>query len=68
MKQNFTVRQGALDGHRLPAKRVERMLEEGDLLLLGGHLLISALNYDIAHIPRRPLHPQLSPALEGARR
>lgn len=37
-------------------------------VLLGGHLLISALNYDIAHIPRRPLHPQLSPALEGARR
>jgi glycosyltransferase involved in cell wall biosynthesis len=28
-------------------------------VLLGGHLLISALNYDIANVPRRPLHPQL---------
>jgi dolichol-phosphate mannosyltransferase len=37
-------------------------------VLLGGHLLISALNYDIAHVPRRPLHPQLSSAPEGARR
>jgi dolichol-phosphate mannosyltransferase len=37
-------------------------------VLLGGHLLVSALNYDIANVPRRPLHPQLSPAPEGARR
>jgi hypothetical protein len=29
-------------------------------VLLGGHLLVSALNYDIANIPRRPLHLQLS--------
>lgn len=29
-------------------------------ILLGGHLLISALNYDIANVPRRPLHLQLS--------
>jgi dolichol-phosphate mannosyltransferase len=28
-------------------------------ILLGGHLLISALNYDIANVPHRPLHPQL---------
>jgi dolichol-phosphate mannosyltransferase len=28
-------------------------------VLLGGHLLISALNYDIANVPRRPLHAQL---------
>jgi hypothetical protein len=28
-------------------------------VLLGGHLLISALNYDIANVPRRPLHLQL---------
>ena len=31
-------------------------------VLLGGHLLISALNYDIANVPRRPLHPQLAAA------
>jgi glycosyltransferase involved in cell wall biosynthesis len=30
-------------------------------ILLGGHLLVSALNYDIANVPRRPLHPQLAP-------
>jgi hypothetical protein len=24
-------------------------------LLLGGHLLISAFNYDIANVPRQPL-------------
>ena len=30
-------------------------------ILLGGHLLISALNFDIAHLPRRPLHLQLAP-------
>lgn len=29
-------------------------------VLLGGHLLISAVNFDIANVPRRPLHPQLS--------
>jgi dolichol-phosphate mannosyltransferase len=29
-------------------------------ILLGGHLLISALNYDIANVPHRPLHPQLA--------
>jgi len=29
-------------------------------VLLGGQLLIAALNYDIAHVPRRPLHKQLS--------
>ena len=28
-------------------------------ILLGGHLLISALNFDIANIPRRALHPML---------
>ena len=31
-------------------------------ILLGGHLLISALNYDIANVPQRPLHPQLDTA------
>ena len=31
-------------------------------VLIGGHLLISALNYDIANVPRRPLHPQLAAA------
>ena len=30
-------------------------------VLIGGHLLISALNYDIANVPHKPLHPQLSP-------
>jgi glycosyltransferase involved in cell wall biosynthesis len=30
-------------------------------ILLGGHLLISALNYDIGNVPQRPLHPQLTP-------
>jgi dolichol-phosphate mannosyltransferase len=29
-------------------------------ILIGGHLLIAALNYDIAHVPQRPLHPQLA--------
>jgi glycosyltransferase involved in cell wall biosynthesis len=29
-------------------------------ILLGGHLLISALNFDIANVPRRALHPTLS--------
>ena len=29
-------------------------------VLIGGHLLIAALNYDIANVPRRPLHPQLA--------
>jgi glycosyltransferase involved in cell wall biosynthesis len=33
-------------------------------VLLGGHLLISAINFDIANIPRRPLHPLLGPAAE----
>ncbi|HEX4859455.1 MAG TPA: glycosyltransferase family 2 protein, partial [Usitatibacteraceae bacterium] len=28
-------------------------------ILLGGQLLIAALNYDIANVPRRPLHPSL---------
>ena len=28
-------------------------------VLLGGHLLIAALSYDIANIPRRALHPSL---------
>jgi glycosyltransferase involved in cell wall biosynthesis len=28
-------------------------------VLIGGHLLISAINYDIANVPRRPLHPLL---------
>jgi hypothetical protein len=28
-------------------------------VLIGGHLLISAINYDIANVPQRPLHPQL---------
>ncbi len=28
-------------------------------VLLGGQLLIAALNYDIGNIPRRPLHPHL---------
>src|SRR6185295_5331026 len=28
-------------------------------VLLGGHLLISAINFDIANVPRRPLHPLL---------
>lgn len=28
-------------------------------ILLGGHLLISALNFDIANVPRRALHPML---------
>ena len=28
-------------------------------VLLGGHLLLSALNYDIANVPRRPLHLHL---------
>jgi dolichol-phosphate mannosyltransferase len=29
-------------------------------VLFAGHLLISAINFDIAHVPRRPLHPHLS--------
>lgn len=29
-------------------------------ILLGGHLLISALNFDIGNVPRRALHPTLS--------
>jgi hypothetical protein len=29
-------------------------------VLIGGHLLISAVNYDIANVPHRPLHPQLA--------
>lgn len=29
-------------------------------ILLGGHLLISAINFDIANVPRRAIHPQLS--------
>jgi glycosyltransferase involved in cell wall biosynthesis len=33
-------------------------------ILLGGHLLISALNYDIANVPHRPLHPQLAPGAD----
>jgi glycosyltransferase involved in cell wall biosynthesis len=28
-------------------------------ILIGGHLLIAALNYDISNVPRRPLHPHL---------
>ena len=28
-------------------------------VLLGGHMLISAINFDIANVPRRPLHPLL---------
>jgi dolichol-phosphate mannosyltransferase len=28
-------------------------------VLIGGHLLIAALNYDISNVPRRPLHPHL---------
>jgi hypothetical protein len=35
-------------------------------ILLGGHLLISALNYDIANVPHRPLHPQLAPDANSA--
>ena len=34
-------------------------------VLLGGHLLIAALNYDIANVPRRPLHPHLPEPPEG---
>ena len=30
-------------------------------VLIGGQLLIAALNYDIANVPHKPLHPQLSP-------
>ena len=29
-------------------------------VMIGGHLLISALNYDIANVPQRPLHTQLA--------
>jgi dolichol-phosphate mannosyltransferase len=29
-------------------------------VLIGGQLLIAALNYDIANVPRRALHPQLA--------
>jgi hypothetical protein len=29
-------------------------------VLLGGQLLIGWLNYDIANVPRRPLHQQLT--------
>jgi glycosyltransferase involved in cell wall biosynthesis len=28
-------------------------------VLIGGHLLIAALNYDIWNVPRRPVHPHL---------
>jgi glycosyltransferase involved in cell wall biosynthesis len=28
-------------------------------VLLGGHLLVSAVNFDIANVPRQPLHPHL---------
>ncbi len=28
-------------------------------VLIGGHLLIAALNYDISNVPRRPVHPHL---------
>lgn len=28
-------------------------------VLLGGHLLLSAINFDIANVPRRPIHPFL---------
>ena len=31
-------------------------------VLFGGHLLLSALNYDIANVPRRPVHPFLANA------
>jgi hypothetical protein len=30
-------------------------------ILLGGHLLISAINFDIANVPRRPVHPLMGP-------
>ena len=33
-------------------------------VLLGGQLLIAALNYDIANVPQRPLHPQLAPGAD----
>jgi dolichol-phosphate mannosyltransferase len=33
-------------------------------VLLGGHLLISAINFDIANVPRRPLHPLLGSGAE----
>ena len=33
-------------------------------ILIGGHLLIAALNYDIANVPHRPLHPQLAPGAD----
>jgi len=33
-------------------------------VLIGGHLLISAINYDIANVPQRPLHPQLAPGAD----
>ena len=29
-------------------------------VLFGGHLLLSAVNYDIANVPRRPVHPFLA--------
>jgi glycosyltransferase involved in cell wall biosynthesis len=33
-------------------------------ILIGGHLLVAALNYDIANVPHRPLHPQLAPGAD----
>jgi dolichol-phosphate mannosyltransferase len=33
-------------------------------VLLGGHLLVSAINFDIANVPRRPLHPLLGAPAE----
>ena len=29
-------------------------------ILFGGHLLLAAINYDIANVPRRPVHPFLA--------
>jgi dolichol-phosphate mannosyltransferase len=37
-------------------------------VLFGGHLLLSAINYDIANVPRRPVHPFLASALPPGRR
>jgi glycosyltransferase involved in cell wall biosynthesis len=33
-------------------------------IMLGAQLLIAALNYDIANVPRRPLHPHLAPGAD----
>ena len=37
-------------------------------ILLGGHLLISAINYDIANVPRRCIHPLFYAKIPGEKR